>query len=61
MDMASADAQFVAQSQAVASVFLMVNILALGLLRVIAVRAKNHPFLVGFELAGSLSVLANCG
>ena len=61
MDMASADAQFVVPSQAVGSVFLMVNILALGLLRVIAVRGKNRPFLVGFELAGSLAVLANSG
>jgi hypothetical protein len=61
MDMGSVDEQFVAQSQAVASVFLMVNILALGLLRIIAARGKNRPFLVGFELAGSLAVIANCG
>ncbi len=61
MDMARVDEQFDVQSHAVASIFLMVNILALGLLRVIAARGKNHPFLVGFELAGSLAVVANCG
>ncbi len=61
MDMASFNAQFVAQAQAVASVFVMVNILALGLLRFIAVRGKNRLFLVGFELAGFLAVLVNCG
>ena len=43
------------------SVFIMVNILALGLLRLIAVRGKNRIFLVGFVLAGSLAVLINCG
>ena len=61
IDMASFDEGFLAQGQAVASVFIMVNILALGLLRFIAVRGKNRLFLVGFELAGSLAVLVNCG
>ncbi len=61
MDMASADARFVAQAHAVGSVFIMVNILALGLLRLIAVRGKNRPFLIGFLMTGALAVLVHCG
>jgi hypothetical protein len=40
-----------------AGIFVMVNILALGLLRFVFLRGNNCAFLTGFEIAGILAVL----
>jgi hypothetical protein len=41
-----------------AGIFVMVNILAFGLLRLVSLRGKNCAFLTGFEIAGTVAVLA---
>jgi hypothetical protein len=40
-----------------AGIFVMVNILAFGLLRLVFLRGKNCAFLTGFEIAGIVAVL----
>ena len=41
-----------------AGVFVMVNILAFALLRVVSVRGRDCAFLAGFVVAGTMAVLA---
>ena len=40
-----------------AGIFVMVNILAFGVLRLVFLRGKNCAFLIGFEIAGILAAL----
>lgn len=44
-----------------AGIFVMVNVLGVGLLRIMARRGRPGPFLVGFEIAGILAILAYLG
>jgi hypothetical protein len=44
-----------------AGIFVMVNILAIGLHRIISRRERTGPFLVGFEIGGALAILAYLG
>jgi hypothetical protein len=46
---------------AAASIFVMVNILALGFLRILSRRGKNCPFVLGFVVAGFMAILACLG
>jgi hypothetical protein len=43
------------------SIFVMVNILAVGFLRIMSLRGRNCRFLIGFEFAGSMAVLGYWG
>lgn len=44
-----------------AGIFVMVQVLGEGLLRIISSREKPSPFLLGFEVGGTLAILAYLG